>query len=155
MRYAPTLALLAVLALAGCTGSAPPVTASTQAAPQEAQVRVGDVVVHASVVPTSTLPDAAAKEYGLERGDGLAMLMVSARSPDGGPAPAGVTITATAGPVNGVPEPVTLREVRSGDLVDRVGTVPIAPPETLRFDVVVNYGSATSTLQFTRDFFPR
>lgn len=155
MRTSAIATLAAALLLAGCSSEAPPVTAATASAPQEAQVRIGDVVVHASVVQTAALPEAAATEYGLERSDRIAMLLVSARTASGDPAPAGVSVRATATPVGGAAVDVPLREVRSGDLVDRVGTVEIAPPESLRFDVTVNYGSATSTLQFTRDFFPR
>ena len=152
----PLLMIALLVALASCGRDAPPVTASSSQAPSQlAEVRIGDVVVHASVVQTSTLAAPVAQEYGLERSDRIAMLLVSARAADGNPAPAGVTVTATASPASGAPAAIDLREVRSGGFVDRVGTVGIAPPETIRFDVQVRYGAATSTIQFTRDFFPQ
>ncbi|HEY4582622.1 MAG TPA: DUF4426 domain-containing protein [Lysobacter sp.] len=154
------IALLApfALALAACTGSAPPVAAtmSAQAAPQQAEARIGDVVVHASAVQTSTLDAAIAKRYGLERSGRTAMLLVGVRRADGSDASGlPVNIEATVSPNGGTPQRVTLREIRVDGLVDRIGTVEIAPPETLRFDVVVRYGDSTSTMRFTRDFFPR
>ena len=49
-----------------------------------------------------------------------------------------------------------MRELRSGDLLDYVGTVEIAMPDTLRFDLtIVREGGATSTMQFSREFYPR
>ena len=151
------IALLApfVLALAACGGSTPPVTASTSQAPQQAKARLGDVVVHASALQTSTLDEAIAKRYGLERSGRVAMLLVSVRRADGSDA-AGlpVSIDATVTPDRGTPERITLRQISVVGLVDRVGTVEIAPPESLRFDLVIRYGNSTSTMQFTRDFFP-
>ena len=151
------IALLApfVLALAACGGSTPPVTASTSQVPQQAEARLGDVVVHASALQTSTLDEAIAKRYGLERSGRVAMLLVSVRRADGSDA-AGlpVSIDATVTPDRGTPERITLRQISVDGLVDRVGTVKIAPPESLRFDLVIRYGNSTSTMQFTRDFFP-
>ena len=151
------IALLApfVLALAACGGSTPPVTASTSQAPQQAEARLGDVVVHASALQTSTLDEAIAKRYGLERSGRIAMLLVSVRRADGSDA-AGlpVSIDATVTPDRGTPERITLREISVDGLVDRVGTVQIAPPESLRFALVIRYGNSTSTMQFSRDFFP-
>ena len=125
------IALLApfVLALAACGGSTPPVTASTSQAPQQAEARLGDVVVHASALQTSTLDEAIAKRYGLERSGRVAMLLVSVRRADGSDA-AGlpVSIDATVTPDRGTPERITLREISVDGLVDRVGTVQIAPP---------------------------
>ena len=147
-----------ILALAAFAGRAPPVasSASAEAAPQQAEPRLGDVVVHASALQTATLDAAIAKRYGLERSGRVAMLLVSVRRADGSDASGlPVNVEATVSPNGGTPQRVTLREIRVNDLVDRVGTVGIAPPETLRFDVVVRYGNSTSTMQFTRDFFPR
>lgn len=152
------IALLApfVLALAACGGSTPPVTASTSQAPQQAEARLGDVVVHASALQTSTLDEAIAKRYGLERSGRIAMLLVSVRRADGSDA-AGlpVSIDATVTPDRGTPERITLRQISVDGLVDRVGTVEIAPPESLRFDLVIRYGNSTSTMQISRDFFPQ
>ena len=149
------LALLFAATLAGCGGDAPPAAASTGTAAQDAQARVGDVTVHASVVQTSTLDERVAGQYGLERSDRIAMLLVSARRDGDAPLPATLKLDAGVAAGSAAAMPISLRPVTVDGLVDYVGTVEIAPPETLRFDVVVTYGTAASTLQFTRDFYPR
>ncbi|WP_133479141.1 DUF4426 domain-containing protein [Cognatilysobacter segetis] len=149
------LALLVATALAGCGRDSTPATASASAAAQEAQARVGDVTVHASVVQTSTLDASIAQRYGLERSDRIALLLVSARRDGDAPLPPTLTIEARASAGSAAATPIALRPLEIDGSVDYVGTVDIAPPETLRFDVVVNYGTAASTLQFTRDFYPR
>ncbi|GAB6196500.1 DUF4426 domain-containing protein [Lysobacter xanthus] len=150
------LPALLPLALAACNGSSAPTAATPQAArPSSAEVRIGDVVVTASVLQTSTLPEEVARRYGLERSDGLALLLVNAQTANGGPPPSGLVIDATATPPDGRARAVDLREVEAGESLDRIGTVEIAPPETVRFDVNVRYGASSSTLQVTRDFYPR
>ena len=65
-------------------------------------------------------------------------------------------VTATVTDLRGRTQPVAMRELRSGELLDYVGVVEVAPPDTLRFDlVIVREGGARSTLQFTRDVYPR
>ena len=148
-------ALLMGAALAGCGRDAPPATGSSNAPAQDAQARVGDITVHATVVQTSTLDESVAGRYGLERSDRIAMLLVSARRDGDAPLPSSLKVDARVAAASAAPAPVTLRPVTVDGLVDYVGTVEIAPPESLRFDVTVTYGTATSTLQFTRDFYPR
>jgi len=150
------LAGLLAIALAGCGRDAPPVSASSAAAMQVAQARVGDVAIHASVVQTSMLDDAIARQYGLARSDRVAMLLVSARRDGDAPLPASLTIDAKVADATGsAARPIALRAVTVDGLVDYVGTVDIAPPERLRFDIVATYGTATASTQFSRDFYPR
>ena len=148
------LALVLPLLLAGCGGEPAPGAASSNAT-AEAQARVGDVTVHATVVQTSTLDAAIAARYGLERSDRIALLLVSARRDGDAPLPSSLKIDARVAAGSTAATAVALRPITIDGLVDHVGTVEIAPPETLRFDVVVTYGTASSTLQFTRDFYPR
>ena len=160
MRIRPAARLAGVLVtvlfgIAACADDHRGPPAGTRSAPQEAEARIGDAIMHVSVVQTATLDARIAGQYGLERSDRLAMLLVSVRRTDGSPGPADVEVTATAVPSQGAPQPIALRRIRVDDLVDHVGTVEIAPPETIRFDVVVRYGTAASTMSFSRDFYPR
>lgn len=162
MTPRPALPLLLAIALSACGGGAPP-AASTAAPMQEAITRSGDVTVRASVLQTSTLDEAIARRYGIERSDGRAMLLVSVRrGPDGQETSVPAQVLAKASDLRGRAQVVEMRELRSGGpdtggvLLDYVGTVELDPPDTLRFDVrVTREDGAASTLQFSREFHPR
>lgn len=152
---------LGALLLGGCGGdtgnSGPPAAATAPSAPQEAVTRVGDVTIRASVVQTSTLPEAVAMQYGIERSDRLVMLLVAVRQgPEAQETALPATITASATDLRGRRQDIPMRELRSGDLLDYVGTAEIDLPDTLRFDLtVMREGGAQSTMQFSREFYPR
>jgi len=168
MRHLPALSLLCAFALSACGGSAPPAAPSPSAgtsASQEAVSRVGDVTIRASAIPTATLSEPVARQYGITRSDDTVMLLIGVRQGEGAQETAlPATITATATDLRGRTHPVDMRELRSGDpgsgpgqaLLDYVGIVEVSPPDTVRFDVtVVREGGATSQMQFSRDFYPR
>ena len=154
MRRVFLLATL-LFALGACSRADAPATGATPS-PQQAEARLGDVVVHASAVQASALDDAFLRANGIERSDRIALLLVSVRRNDGSDA-AGlpITVTAQAAPEGRALQSIALREIRVDGLMDRVGTVDIAPPEALRFEVSIRYGAATSTISFSRTFFPR
>jgi len=157
MRIAPLFVLLAA-GLTGCGGSTPP--AATPAAPAsqgEAISRVGDVSIRATAMQTSALQPAVASQYGISRADNTVMLLVAVRQgPEAQEVALPARITATATDLRGRRQSIEMRELRSGDLLDYIGTAEATPPDTLRFDVTVVRGNgATSTMQFTRDFYPR
>lgn len=146
------------LLLAGCGAAPPPAPAASGTdAQQEAVARVGDVTMRASVVQTSTLDPAIARRYGIERSDRLAMLLVSLRrGPDGADSSLPARVEAKASDLRGRAMMIDMRELRSGELLDYVGTVEIDPPDTIRFDVRISReDGATSSMQFSREFFPR
>lgn len=157
----PLVASLLVVALAvsacGREPSAMVDGPSAGSSMQEATVRAGDVTVRANVLPTTMMSEAVAAQYGIERAPGSVMLLVGVRQgPEMQETALPATITATATDLRGVRQSVALREVRSGGLVDYVGVARVSPPDTLRFDLEIRReGGATSTMQFTRDIFPR
>ena len=156
MRIATSLIAAGLaLALAACSDAVPP-PATPMQAPQEAVSRTGDVTVRASVVPTESLSEEISRRYGLSRSAGTVMLLVGVRQgPEAQEVALPATITAVATDLSGRRHEIALRELRSGDLLDYVGTLKISPPDTLRFDVtVVREGGAQSQMQFTRDFQP-
>jgi len=160
MRLASPLyvALLATCALVACGGQpAPPASPPTAAASQEATTRVGDVTVRASALQGSALNAQVAAQYGLPRDPGTVVLLVGVRQGDEASEVAvPATVTATATDLRGRQHAIELRQQRTGDLIDYVGTVPVSAPDTLRFDVrVVRAGGGDSTLQFSREFYPR
>jgi len=165
MRHVLVLSLLCV-ALVACGGNAPPApptSASANSATQEAVSRIGDVTIRASAIPTSTLSEQVARQYGIARNNETVMLLIGVRQGESAQETAlPATITATATDLRGRVHPIEMRELRSGDaasgtaLLDYVGTIDVTPPDTLRFDVqIVREGGATSQMQFSRDFYPR
>ena len=153
-----TTALLFGLALAGCGNGAPVSTGSQAQAQQEASARLGNVVVRANAIPTANLGEAVARQYGIERDDGTVMLLVGVRRDDGNgnetALPARVTVVATD--LLGKRQQPAMREVRSGEFIDYVGTAHVIAPDTLGFDIDIAPGSAPAVeLHFNRDFFPR
>lgn len=156
-RRAGTGLLLAVAGLvAACGGTPQPASHdAADAAPQEASARLGDVVVRATAIPTTTLGEAVAGQYGIVRDDRTVMLLVGVRR-DSGPQEAALPaqVAASATDLLGKRQAIAMRAVRTGGLVDYVGVATVIPPDTLRFDVkVVPEGAPAMTLRFNRDFF--
>ena len=143
------------LLLSACGDDAPK-PAKRIDTPQEAVTRIGDVTIRANVVPTASLNEGVARGYGIARSEGTLLLLVAVRKgPDGQDIALPATIQAAVVNLQGQRRDIAMRELRTGELVDYVGTVDVAPPETLTFDLkIVPEGGATSSLQFTRDFLP-
>ncbi len=157
MRHRFVLALSLAVAMAGCGGNAPaPATPAPPAQP-EAVSKIGDVTIRATALQTAALTPEVASRYGISRGDRTVMLLVGVRQgPEMQETALPATITATVTNLSGQRQQIAMRELRSGDLLDYVGTVETSLPDTLRFDLtIVREGGASSTMQFTREFYPR
>ncbi|HVR81634.1 MAG TPA: DUF4426 domain-containing protein, partial [Luteimonas sp.] len=130
---------------------------STDGAQSDAIARVGDVSVRASVIQTSMLNEAIARQYDIARDPKTVLLLVAVRQgPDASASALPATITATATDLRGGKQDIAMRELKTGDLIDYVGTVTTTLPDTLRFDLtVVRAGGAISTLQLQREFYPQ
>lgn len=150
------LAVLIAVATA-CSNGKPAPDAASDRTPQEASVRVSDVVMRASVVPTEALGDAVAAQYGIGRDSGTVMLLVGVRRGSGANEQAlPARITASATDLLGKRQTIAMREVRAGDFIDYAGTAAMIAPDTLRIDIEARVdGTAPLSLQFNRDFFPR
>lgn len=157
------MTLAAALAACGGGGSATGGAAGPAANPaggpapgsaQQVEARVGTATVHAVAMQTSTIPESVAREHGIERRDGLVMLMVSPRrGPAGSVESVPMTVRATATGMQGRVQPMEMREVRPNGLLDYVGTVPVEMPDTVRFEIqVTSPEGARETLRLTRDF---
>jgi hypothetical protein len=159
-----TLFASCLLALAACGGGSAPVPSATVASAQQETVsRIGDVTIRATALQTSTLAPEIASQYGITRDDRTVMLLVGVRQgSDAQETALPAKITATVTNLSGQRQPVALRELRSGDpstgsgqgLLDYVGTVETSLPDTLRFDINIVREGASSTMQFSREFYP-
>lgn len=147
-------AVLAIALALLCACSRAPSTPSQSSAGSDesrlpATVQVGGNEVIASVVPTSTLNDAIAAQYGITRARDAVLVLISLRTGD---ASARGTVTATASDLRGVRQTIAFREVQVGDLIDYVGIVTVTPPDTLRFDIAVDLADGQrAALRFSRD----
>jgi hypothetical protein len=149
-------ALSFALALGGCGGKPPP-PAVAAAAPEEAISRIGDVTIRATALPTATLDAEVASRYGIVRDVRTVMLLVGVRKgADAQESALPARITATATNLSGQRQSIALRELRADGLLNYVGTVETTLPDTLRFELtVVPEGGTASTMQFSREFYPR
>lgn len=147
-----------VLSLPACSGggSSTPIATSQSARSTEAETTIDGTVVHLTAIQTSQLPDAVARQYGIDRAPTDILLLVNLREVGNGQAP---VITATVTDLLGHTNPVQLREVQvaqpGGSTIDYIGTVDVALPETLRFTVDATRGGASATVELSRDFYPQ
>lgn len=157
-RAAGVALLLATSLLAACGPQQP--TTALPAQPTQATARVGDVTVRASLVPTESLGGEVAARHGIAREPGTVLLLVGVRRGEGAaetslPAAVRARVTDLRGRTRQLP----LRELRSDaapgePLLDYAGTVRVSPPDTLRFEISVDWGGPgrSTTLQLQRDF---
>lgn len=151
------LPIATILSMTACGGTTAPAPSEAASAQGDAITRVGDISVRASSIQTSMLNATVARQYGITRDGNTILLLVAVRQgPEVDEASLPAQITASVTDLRGNRQDIAMREVRTGDLLDYVGTVETALPETLRFDVkTVRDGKAIATLQFNREFYPQ
>jgi hypothetical protein len=154
---AHTAALASLLALGACAEAPPPAAAPAQ--PSQASARVGDVTIRASLVPTASLGADVAARHGIAREPDTVLLLVGVRRGEGAAETSiPAVVRASVTDLRGRTRPLDLRELRSDagpgeSLLDYAGTVAVSPPDTLRFEIEVDWGNGgRSTLQLQRDF---
>lgn len=149
--------LLLGLALAAGCGREPSsrIAPDPNAARSDEVARDGDFALRASAIQTRLLSPAIAQRYGAAHDERTVLVVVSLRQGDDASAIAvPARVTAVASDLLGREQPLALREVRDGELLDYVGTATVSPPETLRFEVVaIRADGKRQTLRFHRDFF--
>lgn len=160
-RHPPLRAFAAGLlaaSLAACGGGAEQAAVPAQAlnvpgGAQQVETRIGDTTVYAVAMQTSTITPVVAREHGIERRDDRVMLRVSGRRGEGVDiASVPLQVQATATDLRGQTQTLELKQVTANGLVDYVGTVQTAVPDTLRFDIRVTApNGASETLELTRE----
>lgn len=155
------LALTLAGSMAACDGdpsSRADLAAHAEAARQPAELRVGDVTIRASLVPTASLNPTIAQRYGVEPEHDTQLLLVGVRqglAHEETSLPA--QITARARDLRGVWQDVPTHEVRSEGFIDYAGIARVSPPDTLAFEITVRHAGADAPalLRFSRDILPR
>lgn len=147
-------AVLLALVCAGCgpapgDAQAPP---AAQAIPPPAQLSLGDVDASASVLPTTALNPAMARRYGVVPANGSALLVVSLQA---GATSRPATVSGRVRDLRGVAQALAFREVDADGMLEYIAVVGVRPPDTLRFDLVVDTGNGQrGSLKFSRDLLP-
>lgn len=143
-----TLLQLAVTLLATL-----PLTALAQNA-----VRHGELTVHYNALPTTDLDADVARQYGITRSSGRALLNVTVRKGEPGSdrgVPAQITAAATN--LNGQRQQLNMREVREGDAIYYIGEARVADKDTLSFEIEVSTQGSDAPIRasFQQTFFAR
>lgn len=138
--------------LSACSdGEAPRSAEFVQAAPAEADF--GDLRVRYNALPTLSLSEAVAKQYGVPRDAATALVLVALRKVAGGEeVDADGDVCVTAHDLSGARQTITLRKVDAGGYLDHIGTARISPRDSYRFEVVVTSGGRSETVKFQRNF---
>lgn len=146
------LLLLTALLLGACSAGEPPrVVAPTAAEPAYADF--GALRVRYTALPTASLNEQTAKQYGVTRDEKLALLIVSLRAlRDGDEIPADGTIGARAIDLQGERIPVAMKPVRTGEYIDHIGTFAISPRNHYRIEVDVEAQDHRETVTFQHEF---
>lgn len=156
-------ALAAALAttLASCGGSPPEPAAGQPALPRHATVREGDVTVRANAFPTAQLDATVAERYGIAREPGAVLLLVGVHRGEGAAeTPIQANVAATVTDLRGQRRTLEMRELHGNDpsgatVLDHFAVVDASPPDTLRFDVAVDWpGGRGTTLRVEHELRP-
>ncbi len=149
---AMTLLLTATLLLASCTAGEKP-RAAEVIAPTPAYEDFGDLRVHYNAIPTLAMNETIARDVGIERDGGKAMLTVALRKLVNGEE-LGVEgeVQAVVVDLQGMRQEIPLTPVRTGEYTDYLGSFRIVERDTYRFDITVTSGGRSGKVQFQRNF---
>lgn len=121
-------------------------------------VSSGDITVHYSVVPTTSLTPDIARQYGITRSSSRALVNVAVRQGKPGAdkaVPSRVSVGATN--LNGQRQQLMMREVKEGEAIYYLGEARVSGQETLNFEVEVRIAGRAEPIRavFRQEFFPK
>lgn len=151
MRHSFLLALSLLLLTACSQGEKP--RAADYVPPAESSADFGDLRVHYNALPTLSLNDAVAREYGVRKDSRTAMVVIALRrvqndaetSADG-------QVSAQAIDLQGARQRIEFAAVKTGDYTDHIGVFSISPRDSYRFEVIVQANGRSETVKFQRNF---
>lgn len=146
------LLILLLACLVGCSGGETP-RAAEFVPPVPTRQDFGDLRVHFNALPTIALTDAVAREYGVKKEPGTALVVIAVRKVTGADeVPATAAVAAVARDLSGGAQTLVFREARTGDYVDYIAPMKVSARDSYRFDVTVKAEGKTGELQFQRNF---
>ena len=144
--------LVLALSLIACSGGETP-RAAEFVPPAPAETDFGSLRVRYNALPTLALSEPVAKQYGVQRDAGTALVLVALREVKGAEElDADGEVSVTAHDLSGARQVVALRKVDAGEYTDLIGTARISPRNSYRFEIVVQAGGRTETVTFQRNF---
>lgn len=122
-------------------------------APAQGSTDFGSLRVHYNALPTSSISDAMAREYGVAKDPSTALVFVALRKVEGGEEEnAEGSVTAAAYDLQGARQEVSFKPVAIGEYTDHIGVVTVSPRNTYRFELQVAAAGRTQALEFQRNF---
>ncbi len=150
MKRIPLLIL--ALLLAACSAGEKP-RAAEFVPPTPASADFGDLRVHYNALPTLSLNDAVAREYGVDKDAESAMVVIALRRiANGEEVGAGGEVSAEAYDLQGKRQHIEFSAVKTGDYTDHIGRFAINARDSYRFEVKVESGGRTEVVKFQRNF---
>ena len=144
--------LLLALSLVACSGGETP-RAAEFVPPAPAETDFGSLRVRYNALPTLALSEPVAKQYGVQRDAGTALVLVALREVKGAEEiDADGEVRVTAHDLSGTRQAIELRKVEAGGYTDLIGTARVSPRNSYRFEIVVQAGGRTEAVTFQRNF---
>jgi hypothetical protein len=148
-----TPSLLALVLLFGGCARGEQARPADLVAPAQGSTDFGSLRVHYNALPTSSISDAMASQYDVDKDPSTALVFVALRQVDGGEEENEEgSVTATAYDLQGVRQDVSFKPVDIGDYTDHIGVVTVSPRNTYRFELRVAAAGRTQALEFQRNF---
>lgn len=143
-----------LLALSACSESERPRT-PPKADLTPAEQHINGITIRATTMPASQLNAAMAREYDINPAPNQVLVVIGLRRGNGNNEQSiQGHVQAEAVNLLGGRQTIALREVRSGEFVDYVGTAKVELPDTLRFSIDAKVANSEPLqLRFHRDFF--
>ena len=143
---------VAILFFAACSAAEKPRVAEF-VPPAASYADFGDLRVHYNALPTLSLNDAVAREYGVTKDAGSGMLVVAVRRlRNGEETSAEGEISADAFDLQGMRQHIGFSAVKTGPYTDHIGVFTIHAHDSYRFEVLVKADGRTETVKFQRNF---
>ena len=143
--------ILALLLAACSVGEKPRI--AEYVPPAESTADFGDLRVHYNALPTLSLNDAVAREYGVTKDAGSAMVVIALRRiANGEESGAEGKVSAEAYDLQGKRQHIDFSAVKTGDYTDHIGTFAISERDSYRFEVKIESGGRKETVKFQRNF---
>jgi hypothetical protein len=143
---------LSILFFAACSAAEKP-RAADFVPPAVSSTDFGGLRVHYNALPTLSLNESVAREYGVTRDAGSAMLVIAIRRlQNGEETGAEGEVSAEAFDLQGARQHIRFSAVKTGQYTDHIGIFTIHARDSYRFEVTIKADGRTGKVKFQRNF---